>query len=349
MEIWYFIAALTLLLVPVYVWGFKTLPQERWQIICTVPIKKLNSDEWRGLNLTYYGLFIATASAVAVALVIVLIGAAGINFWILTAITSILLLICVPSARLIARWVEKKPHTFSVGAASFVGIVSGPWLVWGIKAIVIKVTAISFDPMAVIAAAMVGYTLGEGMGRLACISFGCCYGKPIEQMPQVIQRYFAWASFTFTGSTKKVVYTHHLEGRKIFAIQAITAVIYTSTALISTLLFLYSHYRWTFFLCLTVTQLWRFCSEFFRSDYRGGQKISVYQIMSLFTIPYALLILPLLPAAQSIPHVMIGLHLLWNPAAILFLQSLWIAMFLFVGRSQVTGAALSFHVHQHRI
>ena len=349
MEIWCFITFLAVLLVPVYIWGFKSLPQERWQIVCTIPAKKLTSGSWQGLNLTYYGLLVATALVAAVALVVVLIGAAGINFGVMVLTTSVLLIICVPSAQFIAQWVEKKPYTFSVGAASFVGIVLGPWLVWAMKIILTKMMAITFDPMAVIAAAMVGYTLGEGMGRLACISFGCCYGKPIEQMPQMVRRYFAWASFTFTGSTKKINYTHQLEGKKIFAIQAITAVIYTTTALIGTGLFLFNHYRWTYFFCLSVTQLWRFCSEFFRSDYRGKQRISVYQIMSLLTIPYTLLILPLFPAAQSTPNVITGLHLLWNPAAILFLQFLWIAIFLFVGRSQVTGAALSFHVYQHRI
>jgi hypothetical protein len=337
------------LLVPLYIWGFKSLPQERWQIMCTIPVKKLTSDSWQGLNLTYYGLFVASALVAAMALVVVLIGAVGINFGVMALTTGMLLIICVPSAQFIAKWVEKKPYTFSVGAASFVGIVLGPWLVWAMKIILTKMMAITFDPMAVIAAVMVGYTLGEGMGRLACISFGCCYGKPIEQMPHMVRRYFAWVSFTFRGSTKKINYTHQLEGKKIFAVQAVTAVIYTTTALIGTGFFLFNHYRRTYFFCLLVTQLWRFCSEFFRSDYRGGQKITVYQIMSLLTIPYTLLMLSFFPAAKSTPDVTMGLHLLWNPAAILFLQFLWIAVFLFVGISQVTGAALSFHVHRHRI
>ena len=349
MEIWCFITFLTGLLVPIYIWGFKYLPQERWQVMCTIPATKITSSSWRGLNLTYYGLFVATALVMAMALVVVLVGATGIAFGVMALVTGMLLIICVPSAQFIAKWVENKPYAFSVGAASFVGIILGPWLVWAMKIILSKMMTITFDPMAVIAAAMVGYALGEGMGRLACISFGCCYGKPIEQMPQVVQRYFAWVSFTFTGSTKKINYTHPLEGKKIFAVQAVTTVIYTTTALIGTGLFLYNHYRRTYLFCLLITQLWRFCSEFFRSDYRGEQRISVYQIMSLITIFYTLLILPLFPAAQSTPDVITGLHLLWNPAAIFFLQFIWIAIFLFVGRSQVTGATLSFHVYRDRV
>jgi hypothetical protein len=36
--------------------------------------------------------------------------------------------------------------------------------------------------------------------------------------------------------------------------------------------------------------------------------------------------------------------LLWSPFTIVFLQVLWAAVFLFTGRSQVTGSVISFHV-----
>ena len=203
--------------------------------------------------------------------------------------------------------------------------------------------------MAVVAAAMIGYALGEGLGRLACISFGCCYGKPMEQMPKLVQRYFAWVAFRFSGGTKKIAYIHHLEDKKIFAIQAVTAVIYASSALAGTLLYLHGRFAPAFILCLTITQSWRFCSEFFRSDFRGHRKITAYQIMSLLTIPYGALILWFFPSPQNVPNLKAGLDILWNPAAILFLQLLWLAGFLATGRSHVTGSALSFHVHQDRI
>jgi hypothetical protein len=33
-----------------------------------------------------------------------------------------------------------------------------------------------------LAAVMIAYTFGEALGRLACISFGCCYGVSISKL-----------------------------------------------------------------------------------------------------------------------------------------------------------------------
>jgi len=346
---WLFVSTMALLLAPVYIWCFKALPRERWQIICAIPVKKMIDGSWQGLNLTYYGLFNAMALCAAVSLVFILTAAAGVDFGVFAVIITFLLGFCLPGSQLIARWVEKKPYTFSVGAASFLGIVLGPWLVLLVEAAAKRFLSISFETMAVVSALMVGYTLGEGIGRLACISFGCCYGKPMAQMPPVVRRYFSWISFTYTGATKKIAYAHQLGGERIFAVQAVTAVAYSFGALVGTLLYLYGHYPGAYFFCLLVTQGWRFLSEFLRSDYRGDRKISVYQIMSLLTIPYAVIVLLVFPSSAAGADLLAGLHVLWNPAAILFLQALWITMFVRTGRSQVTGAALSFHVHADRV
>ena len=42
----------------------------------------------------------------------------------------------------------------------------------------------------VLAALAIGYILGEGLGRLACLSFGCCYGKPLDQCGKVVSILF---------------------------------------------------------------------------------------------------------------------------------------------------------------
>jgi hypothetical protein len=102
-------------------------------------------------------------------------------------------------------------------------------------------------------------------------------------------------------------------------------------------------------LCLLVTQGWRFLSEFLRSDYRGDRKISVYQIMSLLTIPYGLLIPFLFPTSGHVVDLLSGLRAIWNPAVFLFLQIAMVIMFLRTGRSQVTGSGISFHVNHDRI
>jgi hypothetical protein len=349
MKVWIFIAGLALVLVLIFRWSFRTLPGERWQILATVPVAKTPAGTWQGLNLTYYGVFNALALCAAVALMLMLAGAAGMTFKIIAGVVCALLGFCLPASRLIARWVEGKAHTFSVGAAVFIGILLGPWLLLFVEFAAADLFAVSIAPLPVLAAALVGYALGEGIGRLACISFGCCYGRPMASMPAWVQRYCSWMAFTYTGATKKVAYAHHLEGQKVFAVQAVTAVLYCAGALAGTLLFLQGAFGAAFLLCLTVTQGWRFCSEFFRADYRGDRKISAYQIMSLVAIPYGAIIIWLFPEPVKGPELMAGIRLLWDPLVILFLQALGLMMFLRAGRSQVTGAELTFHVHLNRV
>ncbi len=318
-------------------------------MICTVPLRKDSDGAWQGLNLTYYGLFNALSLCVGAALVFVLTASAGIRFTIFAVTMVVLLGICLPASSIIARRVEKKPATFSIGAASFLGIVAGPWIVMAVSVFSNNWLSVSFQPMAVLSALMIGYTLGEGVGRLACISFGCCYGKPMGDMPAFVRRHFSWVSFTYTGQTKKIAYAHKLLGEKIFAVQAVTVVLYTFSALTATLLYLNGAYAWAFFTCLLISQGWRFFSEFLRADYRGDRKISVYQIMSLATIVYGFFLPFVFPSSGQAADVLAGLRSLWNPGILFFLQAIGVIMFLRTGRSDVTGAGIRFHVKKNRI
>ena len=40
---------------------------------------------------------------------------------------------------------------------------------------------------------------------------------------------------------------------------------------------------------------------------------------------------------------------IWHPCLLIFLQALWLAIFIYTGRSTVTGGTLSFHLHLERI
>jgi hypothetical protein len=53
------------------------------------------------------------------------------------------------------------------------------------------------------------------------------------------------------------------------------------------------------------------------------------------------------PVSQS--NLSAGLALIWNPAVIFFLQGIWLVIFVYTGRSTVTGATLNFHVHRDNI
>ena len=72
--------------------------------------------------------------------------------------------------------------------------------------------------------------------------------------------------------------------------------------------------------------------------------------MGLWAIFLALVLLSLLPAEIVITSdLMAGIEASWRPAVVLFLRGLWVIVFLLFGKSMVTGAEISFHLHHDRI
>jgi Phosphatidylserine decarboxylase len=100
-----------------------------------------------------------------------------------------------------------------------------------------------------------GYALGEGLGRLACLSFGCCYGRPVAASHPLYQRLFARRHVTFSGRNKKAVYEGRLDHEPLIPIQAVTAVVYVGAALVGTWLFLHGPAIGSFLAVALVTQL----------------------------------------------------------------------------------------------
>jgi len=345
-----FISAVILSLFFLFRWAFRELPKENWQILGVIPTVKGSDGFFQGINLTFYGFFTATAYLIAVILSYLLLGAVSVPSSATTAILIVILSLSVPASKILARIIEKKPHTASVGAASFVGLLIAPWAIFLIQGFLPFFRELSIMPMPVLGGVIIAYAFGEGIGRLACISFGCCYGKPVDQMPDFLKRIPWLRPFVFRGSTKKIAYAGHLEDVQIFPVQAVTAVLYCATGVLGIFLFLNGYYKTAFLLTLSVTQIWRFLSEFLRADYRGDRKISVYQIMALAVIPYGFLIAAVIPSSVAAEADLFqGIALFKNPVLLIFLQFLWVTMFWRSGRSQVTGSILKFHVHHDKI
>ena len=345
-----FVVCAALLLAGMLRWAFRTLPQERWQILATLPRCKHGDGHWAGTNLTFYGVFNANAYTLATATVFMLLGAVAVPTGATLLLTAVLLGICMPASRIVARIVENKRYTFSVGGAAFLGVLAAPFIVLALRRWATPWVPADLPVMPVMAAVATAYALGEGIGRLACISFGCCYGKPMDQIHPILRRLFSRHAFIFTGSTKKIAYADGLEGKKIFPIQAVTATIYCTVALAGTYLFLKGYFRAAFLVPLLATQIWRFVSEFARADYRGGGRISAYQKMALVASGDGLIVgLAAGVPAGAAPDLSAGLAALWQPGMLLALQFLWIASFLYTGCSSVTGATLAFHVVKERV
>ncbi|TWJ16865.1 prolipoprotein diacylglyceryl transferase family protein [Geobacter argillaceus] len=331
-------------------WGVRFLPAERWQIAAAVPLTKDNTGSWRGVNLTWYGILSANAYVVATGIAFGLFAAIGLPARASFAMLFAMLVVCVPASRLVARLVERKANTFTVGGAVFVGTLVAPWVAMAGSSFLRKSLGVEVPAAAIIAAITIGYGFGEGLGRLACLSFGCCYGKPLTAAPPFLARIFGRYSTVFYGATKKAAYAGSLEGVKVLPVQGMTAVIYTVCGLVGIALFGRGMFSASFLLALTVTQGWRVLSEFLRDDYRGGGTISAYQFMAVISVAYGWLLLPILKGpAAALPELAKGAAALWGPTPLLLLELLWVVIFLYTGRSTVTGATMHFHVEEHRI
>ena len=354
-----FIVALTITFYGLLIWAFRVLPRERWQVMAAIPRRAYSADEtgservWSGVNLTWYGFFSATAYLLAAALFLVLMGASGSSLSYSLLLIGAVLGVAIPASRLVAQWVEGKKETFSIGGAVFVAILLAPIFV--VLMPLVGIDSGAENAVTSMAALAIAYTLGEGLGRLACISFGCCYGKPVSEMSPLMQRLFRGWSFTFQGHTKKIAFASRLEGVPVAPIQGVTATLYVTCALLSSALFLMVWPLLAFLLSVSVTQLWRAYSEFLRADYRGEGKISSYQKMAVFGTAYSwvwMVVLILLGTPLShTSHLTVasGLAMIWTPGVLLALQLLWVGMFLYTGWSRVTGSKVSFHVVEEKV
>jgi hypothetical protein len=345
-----FIAILFFALMLIFRWAFQTLPDERWQIIGCLPYMKLTDGSWQGWNLTWYGFFNAVAVVFAVCMFLIMTGSLSIPLIAGLSLLTLLLAICLPAAKILAFLIEKKSNTFTVGGASFIGIIAAPWIISFTNATAGKWLSFNIPPINALTAMSIAYTLGEGIGRLACISFGCCYGKPLADYSPLINKIFQRHNFIFSGKTKKIAYAHELDGQQVIPVQAITAVIYSLTGLAGCYLFLKGFTTAAFVLTLIVTQLWRALSEFMRADYRGEGKISVYQIMALIACLYGFLIVYIFnETSAGTPDLVLGVAALWNPALLIFLLALWVAIFFYSGKSMVTTSLIEIHVLREKI
>ncbi len=345
-----FILMLLMVFLCVVRWAFSALPREGWQIMASVPVSKNESGDWVGMNLTYYGLFVAGSCVTAVAVFLFLLGAIGWPARVSIVAVVLVLGLCIPASSILARVVEKKRHTLTVGGASFLGLVISPWIVWYVNAQSASGMSGYILMLPAMAAMSIAYAFGEGIGRLACISFGCCYGRPLHKCHPLVRRVVGRNSFVFAGATKKIAYESGLEGQQVIPIQGITSVLYVCIGLVSMLLYLKGYYSAALAVSMMVTQAWRALSETLRADYRGNGSISAYQIMAIVAVFFAVGLLLVLPPGPVGPaNLSAGLHCLWDPMVLPFLQVLGLAVFLFSGRSKVTGSTLSFHVVSDRL
>jgi hypothetical protein len=342
------VVVLGLALAALFAWTFGRLPGERFQMLAAVPRRRTPGGRWKGANLTWYGFFSATGYTLGAAVFFFLVGAAGADRRAAATFGVALMAVGMAAARGVARLVEGKRYTLTVGGAAFVVLLAAPVAVAGVGA-AFKPALLPAVPT--LAALAVGYAFGEGVGRLACISFGCCFGRPLAELGPLGRRLFGRLHFTFFGATKKVAYEAGLAGVPVVPVQALTAVAFVGLGLAGMLLFFAGRYAPAFLVTIAGTQAWRVVSETLRADCRGGARLlSAYQAIALAAIPVGLAVLHLVPGGP-LPRAEVGAGLaaLWDPAMVLLLELLWAAAFLYAGVSRVTGSVVSFRVYRSRV
>jgi hypothetical protein len=200
------------------------------------------------------------------------------------------------------------------------------------------------------AALAIAYALGESIGRLACLSFGCCYGVPLRDANPTVAKLFQRHNLVISGSTKKAAYASGLADEPLIPVQAITSTLFAMSGIVGVALFLAQRFRLAALIPVLVSWGWRACSEWLRADYRGTSRISMYQLMAVFSAAYFGAFLAFVPAASPVtPDLTAGFSQLLSVPVVLLVQSLWLALFLYYGRSRVTASTLSFHVVADRI
>jgi Prolipoprotein diacylglyceryl transferase len=265
------------------------------------------------------------------------------------AVIATMLTICVPASKMVAWVIEGKRNTFSIAGAAFLASVVMPPGLLVARRVLWNWFDVRICAMPVLAAAAIAYALSEAIGRMACLSFGCCYGKPVREARPRLARLFARFPLVFHGSTKKAAYDSGLAEEPLIPVQTITAVMFTLSGLVGLGLFLAEHWRLAAIVPVLATWGWRALSECLRADHRGNSRISVYQVMALIAMTYLAVMLAVLPSDGTTPNLAAGLAQVTSSAVIVILQVLWVALFLYYGRSRVTGSVISFHVVAERV
>lgn len=338
--------------VPILLWSFRNLPQERWQFAAILPSPSRShaGHGWTGTNITFYGVISALAYAAATAMFIFLCGSIEQSLWPTVTFIVLMLAACIPASKLIAKWVEGGEVNFTVGGAAFAGAILLPIAALAARSVAQALGATHFNAPALLAAASLVYVLGEAIGRLGCLSFGCCYGRPISEVGPMERALYGSAATTYRGQLKKISYASNLENTPVVPVQSIASVVLFALFLIG----LWLYWQQQFVACALVSiwgsQLWRLYSETLRADYRGGGKFSAYQWMAIATCLIATIsIVAMRGDASTQPRFSLGWVAVSQIEVFIAIQALALGIVWFMGRSQVTGALVNLRLFRERL
>ncbi len=338
------IALLALSAVIVFRWGFKHLPGEGWQFAVAIPARVDGAEGkyWPAVNITFYGVISSAAYALSLLLYVFLMGATGQPFAPAALFVAILLLVGIPASKIVARWVEGAAgHT--IGGAVFAVLVAAMPAMAITQAVAKFLGWHAFSPAALTAAAAIAYVLGEAIGRLACLSFGCCYGRPIDTCTSLQKALYSKFTETYRGRFKKIAFAGGLHDRAVIAVQSIACALLFGLFLISLWLFWRGHFAMSLIVALGGSQLWRAYSEQLRADYRGRDGFTLYQAMALVgaALSAAFAAIYAQPSdAQIVALAARGWTAIVRVEVLVACQALAVMILFYMGRSSITSSRL---------
>ena len=315
--------------------GLKVLPRENMQVLAIIPVRRRADGRWQGVNLTWYGVMQAVAMVLSVSLALVLALSVGVPLGETVLVVLVLLAAGLPAASLVARAVERRRKTFTVGGAVSVAMLLLPPV-----ALTCDAYSGADHALAMVAALGIAYAMGEGIGRLACISFGCCYGRRLDSCPPWLRSAFRGWAAVVVGPTRKAAYAGGCEKVPLLPVPALSACVLCVAAVASMLLFFGGSIRAAAMLSLGVALVWRFVAELLRADYRGGGALSAYQWMALLCIGYMAPWVLHFAGATVMPDIRRAAWLVGEPTTYLALLGLGTVVFAYLGTSSVTAATI---------
>jgi hypothetical protein len=132
----------------------------------------------------------------------------------------------------------------------------------------------------------------------------------------------------------------------------VTMLVLSGAGLVSLLLYGAGRPVAAYLLATSSAGGWRIFSELFRNDYRGGGRLSAYQLMAGVSMLYGAAVAWLLSGAASSAQpvrLLAGVASLWSPGILVSLGVVWIALLLYTGISSTTFARISFHLHRDKL
>jgi hypothetical protein len=333
----------------IFRWAFRHLPGECWQIAVAIParVRAIGDSDatWPAVNITFYGVISAVAYMLAVLAFVFLAGAANQPIAAVAIFSMLLLLVGMPASKWVALWVEGVPgHT--IGGALFAVVVAVLPALWLTNVVCSAVGLPRAEPGILLAAAAIAYVLGEAIGRLACLSFGCCYGRTIDSATPLQRALYSSTATTYRGRFKKIAYASGLEGRPVIAVQSVACTALFVVFVVSVWFFWKGYTALSLIIALGLAQLWRAYSETLRADYRGRDGFTLYQGMALVGVALTLLYswIHKVPV-PVIPTFARGLDVVVRIEVILCTQALAIVILVLMGRSYVTSSRLEYKLH----